>query len=314
MSSPLVSIVLLTRNAGEGLATTIEHIQRQRTDFEFEIIAIDSGSTDGTLARIEAAARQLVRIPPETFDHGLTRNAGVERASGEFVVFLVQDACPSSDEWLARLIAPLRADARVAGAFCRQQPRPDATLLTRRYLESWIAASPMPRRVTLENADEFGRLTPYARFELCAFDNVCSCIRRSVWERFPFSATPIAEDVEWGRTVLLAGYTLHYVADAVVTHSHDRSTRYEFARTYVLHRRLQELFGLRTIPTVGSLARAMMGSIVLHLKIERQALLERGRRAGLGRALGLAVAWPLGQYLGGLAAVRGWKSRRFAPV
>jgi rhamnosyltransferase len=314
MSVPVVSIVLLTRNGGEALAETLEAIARQRVDVPYEIVAVDSGSTDGTLARLERAAQQVVRIPPASFNHGLTRNLGVERARGALVVLLVQDAVPASDDWLARLIAPLRADVQVAGAFCRQQPRPSASVLTKRYLDGWVAASATARSVSLAGPAELDRLDPYARLRLCAFDNVCSCIRRSAWERIRFPDTPIGEDVEWARSVLLAGYRLEYVPDAIVLHSHDRSAQYEFARTYTLHRRLHELFGLQTIPTMTSLARTIASTVRLHLECERQAARARAGRAGLGRALALAVAWPLGQYLGALSAVKRWKPLRFDTV
>ena len=106
MSAPLVSIVLPTRNGGDVLAETLAAIARQRTDFPYEIVAVDSGSTDGTLPRLEAVAQQLIRIPPSSFNHGLTRNLGVERARGELVVLMVQDAVPVSDDWLATLTGP----------------------------------------------------------------------------------------------------------------------------------------------------------------------------------------------------------------
>jgi len=51
--------------------------------------------------------------------------------------------------------------------------------------------------------------------------------------------------------------TVRWVPEAEVIHSHDRSARYELARTYVLHRRLYELFKLRTIPTLPLLAKAI---------------------------------------------------------
>ena len=312
--TPLVSIVLLTRNGSETLPATLDAIARQRTDFAFEIIAVDSGSTDGTPALLDGVAREVVRISPASFNHGLTRNLGIEHARGELIVLIVQDAVPVSDDWLTRLIAPLRANKDVAGAFCRQQPRPGATALTKYYLGAWVGASPAPRSVKLTSRADFERLDPQARLQLCAFDNVCSCIRRSVWQQIPFVETPIAEDLEWARTVLLAGHRLDYVADAAVVHSHDRPARYEFARTYVLHRRLLPLFGLRTIPSMRLLAGAIASSVRLHLACERQAAREGGARTGLGHALALAVAWPLGQYLGGLSAARGWKPIRLQGV
>jgi rhamnosyltransferase len=151
-------------------------------------------------------------------------------------------------------------------------------------------------------------LTPFERLRLCAFDNVCSCIRRSVWALHPFRSRPIAEDLSWAREVLLAGYELAFVPDVTVVHSHDRPARYEYARTRMLHRELTDLFAIVTIPTVGALVRAMCGNAVLHLNVRR-------RHGGpLGRALALAVAWPLGQYTGARDARLGRPSLRVPGV
>ena len=128
----------------------------------------------------------------DAFDHGLTRNLGIEQAGGELVVLLVQDALPASDSCLAALTAPLLADERIAGAFARQLPRPDASAITRHYLARWVASSDAGRTIAVADRAELEALDPMARLERCAFDNVCSCIRRSVWRQHPFRRTPIA--------------------------------------------------------------------------------------------------------------------------
>ena len=299
MRQPLASIVIPTRNGVSTLPALLDAIARQRIDGPFEAIAVDSGSTDGSLELLRGRVDRLITIPPGTFDHGATRNLAIEQAQGDLIVLIVQDAVPASDTWLAALTAPLRADAGLAGTFARQIPRSDASALARRSLDRWAGASPTARTMTVANAAEFDALTPAARLERCTFDNVCSCIRRSVWRRHPFHPTPIAEDVEWARDVLLAGHRLAYTPEAAVVHSHDRSAQYEFARTYVLHRRLHELFGLRTIPSAFGLSRAVLSSLGAHLRCEASA-----------RAVALAVAWPLGQYLGALSSARGWKPLR----
>jgi rhamnosyltransferase len=232
----------------------------------------------------------VIPIPAGTFNHGLTRNRGIDASAGEFVVLVVQDAVPASDTWLAALTRPLAEDSCLAGTFARQLPRPDASALTRHYLARWFATSSSPRTVAATSA-ELEALTPLARLDRCTFDNVCSCIRRSAWEQHPFRETPIGEDVEWARDVLLAGYRIAYAPDAAVVHSHERSASYEFDRTRVLHRRLYELFGVRTIPTPVHLARAIGSCIATHARCERSA-----------RAMALAFAWPLGQYLGARSA------------
>jgi rhamnosyltransferase len=306
MSACSVSIVLPTRNGAETLPAVLDAVSRQRVDFPFDVIAVDSASSDGTAGLLRRRVDRLISIEAGAFDHGLTRNLAIEHATGELVVLLVQDAVPVSDNWLAELTAPLVADERLAGVFARQRPRPDAGPIARYYLERWLAASESPRTAAVTSAAELVALEPLAQLELCAFDNVCSCIRRSVWSRHPFRSTPIAEDIEWAREVLLAGYKLAYVPRAEVIHSHDRSAWYEFTRTYHLHRRFYELFGLRTIPTVPLLFRAVASSLAAHRRCRRNEV------AGepLARAVALAIAWPLGQYLGALAAVRGWKPVR----
>jgi glycosyltransferase involved in cell wall biosynthesis len=313
MTQPLVSIVIPTRNGGETLPSLFGAVAHQRVSFRYEIVAVDSGSTDGSLDLIRRRADRLIEIAADRFDHGLTRNLGVEQARGELVVQLVQDAVPADDRWLAELTAPLLAHTNVAGVFARQRPRFDASPITRYYHERWVAAADADRVVAVADSGEFDALQPMDRFLKCAFDNVCSCIRRSVWERHPFRSTPIAEDLEWAREVLLAGHRLVYAPKAVVVHSHDRPARYEFARTYLLHRRLYELFELRTIPTIPRLARAVATSIALHMRCQRAA---RGARAIVDapRAIALALAWPLGQYCGGLSAARGWRALRSRTV
>ena len=307
VSAPLVSIVLPTRNGAATLPALLDSLARQRVAFRFETIAVDSASSDGTADLLRGRVDRLISIPADAFDHGLTRNLGIEQAGGELIVLLVQDALPASDSWLATLTAPLIADDRLAGVFARQLPRPDASAITRHYLARAVASSEIGRTIAISDQTELEALDPMARLVQCTFDNVCSCIRRSTWSRHPFRRTPIAEDVEWAREVLLAGYRLAYVPEAEVIHSHDRSARYELARTYVLHRRLYELFNLRTIPTVPLLARAIASSLVTHLQCQAKA-----SRAfhGAARAIALAFAWPLGQYLGALSAIRGWKPFR----
>jgi rhamnosyltransferase len=311
MSAPLVSIVLPTRNGAATIPALLDSIARQRVHFPFEIVAVDSSSSDGTADLLRGRVDQLISIPADAFDHGLTRNLGIERAGGELIVLLVQDALPASGSWLAALTGPLIADDRVAGAYARQLPRPDASAITRHYHARWVASSDVARTSAVAGSAELEALDPMARLEYCAFDNVCSCIRRSIWCQHPFRGTPIAEDLEWAAEVLLAGYRLAYVPEAEVIHSHDRSARYEFARTCMLHRRLYELFQLRTIPTFPLLARAIASSLVVHLRCQAQ-----GSRVldGSGRAIALAFALPLGQYLGAVSAVRGWKPFRSSMV
>ncbi len=305
MSAPVVSVLIVTRNGRATLPRVLDRLATQRGAPPFEVLAVDSGSDDGTVEVLRDRVDRLVQIDPADFNHGTTRNVGIELARGELVVLLVQDAVPTSDDWLAVLTRPVLADATLAGSYARQVPSPTASGLTRYYHARWLAASLEPRVSRVASAAAFFAMRPMDRYRAAVFDNVCSCIRRSVWVRYPFRATPIAEDLAWARDVLLAGYGLAYVPEAVVEHSHERSVPYEFYRTRLVHERLAELFDLALVPTRVSLCRAVAVSTVVHLR-----LAESWRLRPLARALGLAVAFPLGQYLGARRARRARRGGR----
>ena len=308
--TPEVSVVVPTRNGMATLPSLATALSQQTDTARRELVIVDSGSSDGTIEFARRVADRLLTVRSAEFNHGTTRNLGVAGARGALVVLLVQDAVPADGRWLSNLLEPLRRDARVAGAFARQVPRPDASAVVRRQLAGWVASAGSARTVTLDR-QRFAVQRPEDRLAACAFDNVCSAIRRSVWEQFPFRPTPIAEDLEWGRDALLAGHHIAFAAGATVEHSHARSAAYEFRRTWALHQQLQRLFGLRTIPTVRALAVSLSGTLADHHRLA----LSDGHRigtAGWRRAMGLGLAWPLGQFLGGWTAERGrhaWRPR-----
>lgn len=301
---PAVSIVIPTRNGGPTLVELLDALERQDTEFAYETVAVDSGSADGTRELLARRADRVVDVPAAEFNHGTTRNLGVEAARGDLVVLLVQDAVPSSPGWLAALTAPFATDERLAGTFARQLPRPGASGITRHALARWVAAGDEPYTASVESPEAFQALAPGERFRLSVFDNVCSCLRRDVWRRHPFRPTPIAEDVEWSKEVLLAGYRLAYVPAAAVAHSHERSAFHELRRTYLVHRRLYELFEMRTVPTPGSLLISLQSTLADHLRCLARGEGPRPGPAEVTRTIALAFAWPLGQYLGGRAAAR----------
>lgn len=301
--NPLVSIVIPTFNGGASLERLLASIAEQDGPITRELIAVDSGSTDSTIRSLRHYGASVEVLPSGAFNHGLSRNVALTRARGEFAVLVVQDAAPANRRWLSELLLPLVKDACIAGTYARQQPRPEASRLTAHYLAKWAASTAEPRVVGPLRPDEFDAMSPADRHFTCVFDNVCSCIRMSVWRRHPFKPTPIAEDLEWAKEVLTSGYRLAYVPSAIVWHSHERTFRYELERTYRVHQRLQLLFGLSTIPDVSSLVRAICSSLPLHVRLAASESSGHGR--GMARAAGLAVAWPLGQYLGARSAREG---------
>jgi rhamnosyltransferase len=224
-----VAVLLLTRNGAAWLDEVLTAVRAQPTRHPIAIHAIDSRSTDGTVEILRRHGIRPTSIEPADFQHGRTRNlaAALAEPATEFLVFLTQDATPRPG-WLDALVTAVGGDERVAGAFARQVPRPGGNpLLARRMLEDWPQVGGRERLVKRwsPNPGDAGAHVPHA---LAHFANTSSCIRRSVWARFPFPEVGFAEDVAWARQVLAAGYDLVYEPAAEVWHSHDGS----LARTF----------------------------------------------------------------------------------
>ena len=214
---PRVSVLLVTKNGERYLAELLQSVRAQQGDFRLaEIIAVDSGSRDRTLAILESHAVRVLRIPAREFGHGKTRNLAATQAQGDYLVFLTQDATPAQADWLGTLLAPLQADPAIAGTYSRYTPRPDCHPMEwRRIVEEELAG-----RTTscLNSSDDPDYANHPALFYF--FSNVSSALRRSVWQRFPFPEVEFAEDQLWAKEVLEAGYQTAYCADSLVYHSH----------------------------------------------------------------------------------------------
>ncbi len=294
------TVVLPVKNGAAHLLELLPALEAQDVPGGLEILAIDSGSADASVAVLEKHGARTLRIPAARFDHGETRNLGAREARGRVLVFLTQDALPADDHFVRHLVEGLERDTRVVGVFARQRPRPDADPLTRRDLRGWVATGPDPRTVLVTDREQFEELPPLERYGLSVFDNVASAVRRERLLEHPFAPTRFGEDLEWGLRMLRLGYGLAYVPEAVVIHSHGRSAQALFRRNYLGHRLLHRLFGLRVVPDWPHLLRAAVFTIGGDLWE-----LGRARPAAWLAAPAQSVAAVYGQYRGARDEARG---------
>lgn len=218
-----VSVVIPVLNAGRYLARLLDALRRQKPAPPREVILVDSMSTDDTRA-IAARYPEVRVVPIPNFSHGRSRNLGAREASGSVIALLTQDALPEREDWLAALLAPL-ADPKVAAAYSRQVPRPDANPMERYFLLTHFPPGDACRREKQQGAD--------VDFHSAFFSNVSAAIRRDLLLRFPFDETLImSEDQQVSRDLLNAGYAVQYAPDSVVTHSHNYSLRVCFRRYF----------------------------------------------------------------------------------
>jgi len=242
LTTATISIIIPTKNAGPEFRKTLEAIRGQTR--ESEVVVVDSGSSDGTLDLARQFRAQTISIPPESFNHGETRNFGIRNSTGRFCVMLVQDAVPVGETWLEEMLSPF-SDARVVGVTGAQIPRPDSDPVGRWQVEYRRRFLGEEMRVQeLESWEHFTSLGFQGRLRLASFDNVCSALRRESWEQNPFQRIPFAEDLDWGVRAIAAGKRIVYNPSARVIHSHSRSAAYHMQRSYISGRIVPKLLHL----------------------------------------------------------------------
>ncbi|MDO5145347.1 MAG: glycosyltransferase family 2 protein [bacterium] len=225
------SVILPTLNAAGEIAELLAALKGQTNPPE-EILVVDSGSTDGTAQLAREHGARVMAISRERFDHGGTRDMALRHTSGEFVLFLTQDALPADASYIDRLLKPF-ADERVAAASGRQLPRSDA----RPYVRA-VQQYRYPSQSRTWGPEERKALGIRAYH----LSDVCAAYRRSAYEAVGGFTHPLPtnEDMLIAAAFLDAGYRLAYCADAAVVHSHDLTFRQEYRRNVLIGRFLQE--------------------------------------------------------------------------
>ncbi len=205
---PLVTIVMRSKNDIPYINRTFEAVLKQKFT-DFEILNIDSGSDDGTWEIIQKYnPDRSWQISPDEYVPGKVLNDAVNKAEGRIIVFNNSDCIPVDENWLEKLIEPLRSDAadKISAVFCNQLARPDAFILVRK-----------------DNKRAFGDGSVAAQWEHF-FSLASSAALRERLLEYPFREDlQYSEDIDWVWRMKKFNYETVYVSGSKVEHSHNYS-------------------------------------------------------------------------------------------
>ncbi|WP_344754207.1 glycosyltransferase family A protein [Leifsonella bigeumensis] len=236
-------MAILTFNGEKHIGDILSALEVQQYDGEFDVLVIDSGSSDHTLEIIAShPSVRLHEIPNAEFGHGRTRNLAARLATGDIVVYLTHDAVPLGVRWLEAMVAPFNHD-EVAAVLGRQVARASAPPLLKYDIDRVFQRQGRAGDVTLHRADGAGTESPIRRIATFYSDSAAAARRKILLGPIPYSDVAYAEDQVFGRAVIDAGLTKAYAGNATVEHSNDGTLR-EFGE-----RIAADLIGLRSIGT-----------------------------------------------------------------
>lgn len=224
-----VSVVIPTFNAGAEVKRLIQVLQNQEDVARVEIVIVDSESRDGTADLAESLGARVIRIKQSEFSHSYARNLGAQHATGDYLLFMTQDAFPNGSKWIAGLMQPVLRE-NVTAVSCLERARPECDLLGR--VAIWIHAEYMgiletdrimklPKNQSHDSIRRNGQL-----------NDVTCLVNRERFLQFLYRGD-YAEDLDLGIRLIRAGDKLALLSSVQVIHSHTRPAFYHLKRTLV---------------------------------------------------------------------------------
>jgi glycosyltransferase involved in cell wall biosynthesis len=219
---PRVSIVIRAFNEEKHIGDLLEAIKYQ-TFHDYEIILVDSGSSDRTLQIASRYPARIEHIKPTDFTFGRSLNLGLGAARGEIAVLASAHVVPLRKDWLEQLIAPF-FDEMVAIAYGKQRGGEVSKFSEAQHFKRWF-----PDQSDLDQQHAY-----------C--NNANLALRLSLWTQRQFDETLTGlEDLAWSSALHEQGYKVAYVAEAGVAHIHNESS------AQIVNRHRREAIALKRI-------------------------------------------------------------------
>lgn len=213
MEQPETTIIIRAYNEEKKIGQCLTSVFNQEYK-NFEVLVVDSGSTDNTLEIAKKFPLEIVQMKKSDFTYGRALNIGCKNAKGKYFVFLSAHAIPAGNKWLYSILQPLK-DENVAGVSGKQIPSDDC--------------NPLSKRAILDHWGK-DKKRPPGNIEFC---NANSSVAKKIWEKFPFNEDLAAsEDYDWAKRVIQNGFSIYYEPEAAAMHSHNEKYKQIFSRHY----------------------------------------------------------------------------------
>ncbi|MEP5518326.1 MAG: glycosyltransferase family 2 protein, partial [Bauldia litoralis] len=201
-SKPKISIVVRAYNEERFIGRLFAGLALQSRR-DFEVVLVDSGSTDDTVAIARSFGARIVQIPKAEFSFGRSLNIGCATARGEILVFASAHVYPARIDWLERMVEPFD-DTSVGLVYGKQRGNEITKFSEHQIFAKWFPNEPAHRQSSY-------------------FCNNANCaIRHSLWQTRPYDETLTGlEDIAWSKELKRSGIQISYASEAEVIHVHD---------------------------------------------------------------------------------------------
>lgn len=223
------SVVIPVFNEERTIGKILDNLKKLSSNYNTEIIVIDSQSTDRTVEIVKSCQKKIARlrlfkIKRKDFNHSRVRNFAVKKAQGDFILFLSGDAIPKGGNILKYLLEDFGLEKKVAAVFGRQVPYQEAPVFQKleilcRFDE--LDKLTNKKGVLIQNLKKpFIPFNQDNKFLWYFLSNVFACYQRSFLLTYPFPKTNYGEDLLIGKIIIEKGFSKVYDKRLTVFHSH----------------------------------------------------------------------------------------------
>lgn len=221
-----VDVIIPAYRPDEKLTKLVAMLQQQTYPID-HILIINTEESYWNPSLIEDMDRvEVFHIKKSEFDHGATRRLGESFSNADILVYMTQDAVPANTALLYHLLKAFQ-NPDVKAAYARQLPDKDC-----RIVESYTREFNYPAQSRIKSSADLEELGIKTYF--CS--NVCAAYDHKTYKElggFPKKAI-FNEDMIYAGHLVQAGYSIAYVAEAEVVHSHNYSFMQQFHRNFDL--------------------------------------------------------------------------------
>lgn len=207
-----ISVVIRTYNEQKHLAEVLESLKRQ-TYKSYEIIIIDSGSTDNTIKIAQKYDSKIIHIKKEEFNYSYASNIGVDNASGDIICFLSGHSVPVKETYLLDINKVLQ-DEKIGGCYGDVIALQDGSFVEKMfnglgYIKNRLKGK--GSKIELETDIHPG-----------IFSCSNASARKELLLKHPFASELGwgGEDIEVAYRIIQDGYYIARVPELLVMHSH----------------------------------------------------------------------------------------------
>ena len=226
-----VDVIIPVYKPDHKFLTMLERVEHQSIPVN-RIIVINTEQKNfdrlfyGTSLRKDYHNVIVKHISKKEFDHGKTRNFGVQQSDADFFVMMTDDAVPA-DEFLVEELLKQLCKEDIAVAYARQLADQDSS-----EAEKYTRNFNYPDQSVIKTKADLGTMGIKTFF--CS--NVCAAYNRQIFDELGgfIKHTIFNEDMIYAAEAVKAGYGIAYAAQAQVFHSHNYNCREQFHRNFDL--------------------------------------------------------------------------------